>query len=73
MEQKIEEAGVVPTFIRRVSSSTFSSHYASISEAELKVHVSLNVGHQRGFKVVTSGTSVKIYIFSANVFTIFIH
>ena len=39
-------------------------HYASISpKAELKVHVFLNVGHQRGCKVVTSGTSVKINVF----------
>ena len=34
-------------------------------KAELKVglHVFLNVGHQRGSKVVTSGTSVKINVF----------
>ena len=30
----------------------------------LKVHVLLNVAHQQGCKLVTSGTSVKIYIFS---------
>ena len=35
-------------------------HYASISpKAELKVCVFLNVGHQRGCIVVTSGISVK--------------
>ena len=38
--------------------------YTSISpKAEFKVHVFLNVGHQRGCKVVTSGTSVKINVF----------
>ena len=38
--------------------------YASISpKAELKVPVLLNVGHQQGCKVVTSGTSVKINFF----------
>ena len=38
-------------------------HYPSISPtAELKVHVFLNIGHQRGCKVLTSG-----------VFTIFIY
>ena len=38
--------------------------YASISpKAELKVHVFLNEGHQRGCKVVTFGTSVKINVF----------
>ena len=38
--------------------------YASISpKAELKAHVSLNVGRQRGCKVVTSGTSVNINVF----------
>ena len=31
--------------------------------AELKVHVFLNVGHQQGCKVVTSGTSVKLVFF----------
>ena len=40
------------------------THYASNStKAELKVHVFLNVGHQRGCKVVTSSTSVKINVF----------
>ena len=37
----------------------FSTHYASISpNAELKVHVFLNVAHQRGCKVVNSGYSM---------------
>ena len=36
--------------------------------------VFLNVRHQRGCKLVTSGTSVKINVFfSSNVFTTFIH
>ena len=40
------------------------THNTSISpKAELKVHVFLNVGHQRDCKVVTSGTSVKINVF----------
>ena len=35
----------------------------SSPKAELKIHVFLNVGHQRGCKVETSGTSVKINVF----------
>ena len=42
----------------------FSTHYASTSpKAELEVQLFLNVGHHRGGKVITSGTSVKINIF----------
>ena len=41
-------------------------------KAKLKVHVFLNVGHQRGCKVVIPGTSVKINVFFLR-FTIFIH
>ena len=37
------------------------------------VHVFLNVGHQQGCKVVSSGTSVKIKVFSSDMYTIFIH
>ena len=48
--------------------------YASISpwstKAELMVHVFLNVGHQQGCKLATSGSSVKIKVFTSNVFTI---
>ena len=63
--QKMEEAGVMPLPpIRSVSSSTCIQYTQRFSpKAELKVHVFLNVGHQQGCKVVTSGTSVKINVF----------
>ena len=35
---------------------------------QLKVHVYLNVGHQRGCKVVTSATSVKLNVFLRSLF-----
>ena len=38
------------------------------TNAELKVHVSLNVGHQQVCKVVISGTSVKINDFLRSLF-----
>ena len=55
-------ATVVTTYKKWII-TTCIQYYTSISpKAELKVHVFVNVGHQQGCKVVTSGTSVKINI-----------
>ena len=60
-----------------VFSADGSTQYASIPprspKAKLKVHFFLNVGHQQGCNVVTSGTSVKTIVFSSDKFTIFIY
>ena len=54
--------------IRRVSLHAFSEGGSTQTirfhfTQGLKVHVVLNVGHQRGCEVVTSGTSLKINVF----------
>ena len=58
---------------RHGSMHAFITYYAAISPRSPKaVHDFLNVGHQRGYKVVTSGCQNKCF-FSSDVFTIFIH